>query len=87
MPVVSEPWFEMPLAVEWKTEEGRTTVTQVEKYRVRIRGTPSVFGMPADVLKAMNDLAAGHSKVLPEPGNRTGLALVPVSAPVIVIST
>lgn len=56
MPVVSEPWFEMPLAVEWKTEEGRTTVTQVEKYRVRIRGTPSVFGMPADVLKAMNDL-------------------------------
>lgn len=46
----------MPLAVEWKTEEGRTTVTRVERHRVNIRGTPSVFGMPTDVLKAMNEL-------------------------------
>ena len=58
MPVVSEPWFEMPLAVEWKTEEGRTTVTRVERHRVKILGTPSVFGMPADILKAMNELDA-----------------------------
>ena len=48
----------MPLAVEWKTEEGRTTVTRVERLRVNIRGTPSVFGMPTDVLKAMNELDA-----------------------------
>ena len=56
MPVVSEPWFEMPLAVEWETKEGRTTVTRVEKHRVKILGTPSVFGMPTDILKAMNEL-------------------------------
>ena len=48
----------MPLAVEWKTEEGRTTVTRVETHRVNIRGTPSVFGMPTDILKAMNELDA-----------------------------
>ena len=57
MPVVSEPWFEMPLATEWTTtEEGRTTVTCVETHRVKIRGTPSVFGMPPDILKGMNEL-------------------------------
>ena len=59
MPVVSDPWFEMPLATEWTTtEEGRTTVTCVETHRVKIRGTPSVFGMPVDILKAMNELDA-----------------------------
>ena len=59
MPVVSEPWFELPLATEWESdEEGRTTVTCVETHRVNIRGTPSVFGMPTDILKAMNELDA-----------------------------
>ena len=57
MPVVSEPWFEMPLATEWKTtEDGQTTVTRVETHRVRIRGTPSIFGMPPDIVKGMNEL-------------------------------
>ena len=55
--MVSEPWFEMPLATEWTTtKDGRTTVTRVETYRVKIRGTPSIFGMPPDVVKGMNDL-------------------------------
>ena len=59
MPVVSEPWFEIPLATEWESDkEGRTTVTRVETHRVNIRGTPSVFGMPTDILKAMNELDA-----------------------------
>ena len=56
MPVVSEPWFHIPIPMEWQTEDGHTTVTRVEKHRVKIRGTPSVFGMPPDILKAMNEL-------------------------------
>ena len=57
MPVVSEPWFEMPLATEWTTtKDGRTTVTRVETHRVKIRGTPSIFGMPPDIVKGMNEL-------------------------------
>ena len=49
----------MPIPMEWQTsEDGQTTVTRVEKHRVKIRGTPSVFGMPPDVLKAMNELDA-----------------------------
>ena len=43
--------------MEWHTsEDGHTTVTRVEKHRVKIRGTPSVFGMAPDVLRAMNEL-------------------------------
>ena len=43
--------------MEWQTsEDGHTTVTRVETQRVKIRGTPSVFGMPADILEAMNEL-------------------------------
>jgi len=57
LPVVSEPWFEMPLATEWTTtKDGRTTVTRVETHRVKIRGTPSIFGMPPDIVKGMNEL-------------------------------
>lgn len=56
MPVVSEPWFEMPIAMEWETKDGHTTVTRVETHRVKIRGTPAVFNMPNDILKAMNEL-------------------------------
>ena len=55
MPVVSEPWFELPLPVEWKTRDGTTTVTRTENYVVRLRGTPSVIGTPADILKGMNE--------------------------------
>ena len=45
--------------MEWETnKDGRTTVTRVETHRVKIRGTPSVFGMPTDILKAMNELDA-----------------------------
>ena len=45
--------------MEWQTsEDGQTTVTRVEKHRVKIRGTPSVFGMAPDILKAMNELDA-----------------------------
>ncbi len=53
--MVSEPWFEIPLAVEWKTEEGTTTVTRTERHRVRLRGMPSVVNTPPDILKAMNE--------------------------------
>ena len=42
--------------MEWETKDGHTTVTRVEKHRVKIRGTPSVFGMAPDILKAMNEL-------------------------------
>ena len=57
MPVVSEPWFEMPLATEWETtKDGLTTVTRVETHKVMIRGTPSIFGMPPDIVKGMNEL-------------------------------
>ena len=53
--MVSEPWFELPLPVEWKTRDGTTTVTRTENYVVRLRGTPSVVGTPADILKGMNE--------------------------------
>ena len=33
-------------------------MTRVERHRVKILGTPSVFGMPSDILKAMNELDA-----------------------------
>ena len=53
--MVSEPWFEIPLPAEWETRDGITTVTRTEKYVVRLRGTPSVVGTPADILKGMNE--------------------------------
>ena len=53
--MVSEPWFELPLPAEWETRDGITTVTRTEKYVVRLRGTPSVVGTPADILKGMNE--------------------------------
>ena len=53
--MVSEPWFELPLPAEWETRDGITTVTRTEKYVVRLRGTPSVIGTPADILKGMNE--------------------------------
>jgi hypothetical protein len=28
----------------------------VETHRVKIRGTPSIFGMPPDIVKGMNEL-------------------------------
>ena len=53
--MVSDPWFELPLPAEWETRDGITTVTRTEKYVVRLRGTPSVVGTPADILKGMNE--------------------------------
>ena len=53
--MVSDPWFELPLPAEWETRDGITTVTRTEKYVVRLRGTPSVIGTPADILKGMNE--------------------------------
>ena len=53
--MVSEPWFELPLPAEWEPRDGITTVTRTEKYVVRLRGTPSVVGTPADILKGMNE--------------------------------
>ena len=53
--MVSEPWFELPLPAEWETRDGITTVTRTEKYVVRLRGTPSGVGTPADILKGMNE--------------------------------
>ena len=74
MPVVSEPWFELPIPMEWETnKDGRTTVTRVDKHRVKIRGTPSVFGMPTDILKAMNELDV-HIAELEREANEEAMA-------------
>ena len=74
MPVVSEPWFELPIPMEWETnKDGHTTVTRVDKHRVNIRNMPSVFGMPTDILKAMNELDV-HEAELEREANEEAMA-------------
>ena len=56
MPVVSEPWFELPLITEWTKDkaDGTYAATNIEKYKVYIRDTPSVFNLPDEVLASIN---------------------------------
>jgi len=60
--------------MEWETnKDGHTTVTRVDKHRVNIRNTPSVFGMPTDILKAMNELDV-HEAELEREANEEAMA-------------
>ena len=70
--MVSEPWFELPLPAEWETRDGITTVTRTEKYVVRLRGTPSVVGTPADILKGMNEYDVHVSELKREAMEQAG---------------
>ena len=56
MPVVSEPWFELPLVTEWTEDKANGTyaATNIEKFKIHMRDTPSVFNLPAEVLMSMN---------------------------------
>ena len=56
MPVVSEPWFELPLVTEWTEDKANGTyaATNIEKFKIHMRDTPSVFNLSAEVLMSMN---------------------------------
>ena len=56
MPLVSEPWFEVPLVTEWSREKGTNfRATRIERFKVTVRDMPSVLGYHPDVVEAMNE--------------------------------
>ena len=54
MPIVNEPWFELPIVTEWTKEGNAIKATQIERFRVDVRDVPSVLGSPPEVITGMN---------------------------------
>tara|TARA_R100001082_G_scaffold31253_1_gene15860 strand:+ start:7764 stop:8003 length:240 start_codon:yes stop_codon:yes gene_type:complete len=56
LPVVSEPWFNLPIVTEWTWDkaDGTIAATSIEQRKVQIRDIPSVFNLPPEVLISMN---------------------------------
>ena len=55
MPLVNEPWFELPIVTEWTKNDETIKATCIEKVRVDVRDLPSIFGGQPEVLQAMNE--------------------------------
>ena len=60
MPVVSEPWFELPVVTEWTWDKANGThaATNIEHYTIKMRDVPSVMTLPPEVLISMNQFDA-----------------------------
>jgi len=60
LPVVSEPWFELPVVTEWTWDKANGThaATHIEQYRIKVRDVPSVMSLSPEVLISMNQYDA-----------------------------
>ena len=55
MPLVNEPWFELPIVTEWTKNDETIKATCIEKVRVDVRDLPSILGAPPEIIMAMNE--------------------------------
>jgi hypothetical protein len=57
LPLVSEPWFELPIVTEWTKDKANETyaATRIEKYRIDIRDMPSVLNSGMTEIASMNE--------------------------------
>ena len=66
MPLVSEPWFELPIVTEWTRDKAneKYTATNIERHRVNIIDMPAVINSDLDVIASMNqyDLYVAEQK-------------------------
>jgi hypothetical protein len=55
LPLVNEPWFELPIVTEWTLTDETIKATCIERIRVDVRDLPSVLGSSPDIIMAMNE--------------------------------
>jgi hypothetical protein len=57
LPLVSEPWFELPIVTEWTKDKASETyaATNIEKFKIKIRDTPAVLNLHPEELLSMNE--------------------------------
>jgi len=57
LPLVSEPWFELPIVTEWTKDKASETyaATRIERHRINIRDAPSVLNTELTELASMNE--------------------------------
>lgn len=60
MPLVSEPWFELPIVTEWTKDKAneKYSATNIEKHRVSLMDMPSVLNSGIEEIVSMNQFDA-----------------------------
>ena len=60
MPVVSEPWFEIPVVTEWTWDKANDTyaATNIERFKIKLRDIPSATALEPEILISMNQYDA-----------------------------
>ena len=51
---MNEPWFELPVVTEWTNEGNTMRASQIERFRVDVRDSPSILGSPPEIVSGMN---------------------------------
>ena len=56
MPLVSEPWFELPIVTEWTKDKAneKYSATNFETHRVSLRDMPAILNSGIEELASMN---------------------------------
>ena len=60
MPLVSEPWFELPIVTEWTKDKAneKYSATSIEKHRASLMDMPSVLNSGIEEIVSMNQFDA-----------------------------
>ena len=60
MPLVSEPWFELPVVTEWTKDKANDTyaATNIERFKIKLRDIPSATALEPEILISMNQYDA-----------------------------
>jgi len=60
LPLVSEPWFELPIVTEWTKDKAneKYSATNIEKHRVSLMDMPSVLNSGIEEIVSMNQFDA-----------------------------
>jgi len=54
LPIVNEPWFELTVVTEWTNEGNTMRASQIERFRVDVRDSPSILESDPEIVSGMN---------------------------------